>query len=330
MQRTTTALVALLLLQLWAAMASAAEDRRPPPEKRTFHSAAVEAEIERVAAVVKDPTLNMLFRNCFPSTLDTTVRSAAANDTFIITGDIEAMWLRDSANQLLPYMRLAPADPALKTLLQGAIRRHARSVILDSYANAFNYEPNGAGWQSDVRKPPMTPAIFEGKYELDSLANVVHFAHAYWKATNDSSCFDAQWQNAMDIVVATIIAQQASLSEMKANPPYTFRRKTESALDTLILDGLGAPSARCGLVRSAFRPSDDATSLPFLVPSNAFGVIALRELAELWSVALNNPQKAKVALDLAEEINTALYKHALIQTAEGAVMSLVHAHTYCV
>ncbi|MBS1622725.1 MAG: glycoside hydrolase family 125 protein, partial [Bacteroidetes bacterium] len=120
------------------------ETRRPAMAQRKFTSPAIESEIVRVKADIADPELAWLFENCFPNTLDTTItHHGEVNgkaDTFVITGDIDAMWLRDSSAQIYPYLPYVNDDPALKKLVQGVINRHARSVLIDPYANAFNYD----------------------------------------------------------------------------------------------------------------------------------------------------------------------------------------------
>ena len=80
--------------------------KRPPVGQRKFVSRAIEETIVRVKSRIGDPELAWMFENCYPNTLDTTVEFSAAGgtfDTFIITGDIDAMWLRDSACQAWPY-----------------------------------------------------------------------------------------------------------------------------------------------------------------------------------------------------------------------------------
>lgn len=165
---------------------------------------------------MSDPDLATLFANCFPNTLDTTVYDfqpatpTSPPSSFVITGDIPAQWFRDSSNQLLPYMRLAPEDPLLQELICGLINRHASDVLHDPFANAFNFNASGAGHQDDYRKPAMTPEVFEGKYELDSLAAVLKLAAAYWNVTKDKTCFltSPKWLESMTKLVQTIQSMQ--------------------------------------------------------------------------------------------------------------------------
>src|SRR5262249_22127165 len=159
-----------------------------------------------------------------------------------ITGDIPAMWLRDSSAQVWPYLPLARRDPMLRALLAGVVRRQARCIRIDPYANAFNAGATGSEWQKD--HTAMKPDLHEGKWEMDSLCYPVRLAHGYWKQTGDSSCFDAGWQEAMGLVLKTFREQQRF-----ADPgPYTFQRTTERATDTLPGDGLGNPTRPCGLI----------------------------------------------------------------------------------
>jgi hypothetical protein len=251
-------------------------DGRPSPDKRKFNSSVINALIDSYLPRFIDPDLGQIFSNSLPNTLDTTVEVASANDTFILTGDIPAMWLRDSTNEVLPYMAFAGQDEALQAMLHGVVMRQCRSVLIDPYANAFNIGPNGQGHQDDKRTPPMTPPVFEGKYELDSLAAVLKSSFAYWKATQDASLLqDPTWLSAMESILATITLQQQSTEEDGAHPAYAFER------DGVVYPNPAAPAARTGMSKCGFRPSDDNTGLPFLVSANAMAAVELGHLAAM-------------------------------------------------
>lgn len=282
--------------------------RRPPVASRNFISEAVETAIARVRQLIADPEIAWLFENCYPNTLDTTVRHSTINgqpDTFVITGDIEAMWLRDSSAQVWPYLPLARRDPKLGRLLAGVVRRQTKCILIDPYANAFNYGPTGSEWEKDLTE--MKKELHERKYELDSLCYPVRLAHGYWKATGDASIFDADWQAATKLILKTFREQQ----RFENRGPYRFRRLTMVSHDTAALDGYGNPTKPNGLIHSVFRPSDDACIYPLLIPSNFFAVRALKQLAEIYSTQIKDDATAGQCAALAKEVGEALGKHAV-------------------
>lgn len=281
---------------------------RPDAGNRLFRSAAVEQEIKRITSMLTNRKLAWMFENCFPNTLDTTVhyRTGADghHDTFVYTGDIHAMWLRDSGAQVWPYVRLAKNDPVLRHMLEGVIRRQFKCIILDPYANAFNDGPTGGEWMTDLTE--MRPEIHERKWEIDSLCYPLRLAYEYWKVTGNTSIFDDEWLAAMTAILATMREQQ----RYDGIGSYKFQRNTTRALDTLSNNGLGAPVKPCGLIASSFRPSDDATTLQFLIPSNFFAVSVLRKAAEILQSVNRNADMASQCLTLADEVDAALHTHA--------------------
>ncbi len=273
--------------------------RRPPVDQRKFVSEAVDATIERVKRDIADPELAWMFENCYPNTLDTTVKFSTAEgkpDSFIITGDIHAMWLRDSTAQVWPYLPLAVEDENLKSLLAGVINRQTRCILIDPYANAFNDGPTGGGWESDLTD--MKPELHERKWEIDSLCYPVRLAHGYWRTTGDASVLDRGWQTAAKSIVRTL-KQQRRLSDPG---PYKFQRHTAVAYDTVPLGGYGNPTRKVGLIHSMFRPSDDACVYPFLVPSNLFAITTLKQLAEIFSEEIGDRDFAEDCDNLAGAI----------------------------
>jgi meiotically up-regulated gene 157 (Mug157) protein len=290
---------------------------RPEASKRLFTSKAVENEIVRIKKMLKNQKLAWMFENCFPNTLDTTVHYRLIDgkpDTFVYTGDIHAMWLRDSGAQVWPYVQLANKDPELKKMLAGVILRQFKCVIMDPYANAFNDGAVGSEWMSDLTK--MIPELHERKWEIDSLCYPIRLAYQYWKLTGDASIFDEEWIQAIETVLHTFREQQR-----KDNlGTYTFQRKTEKASDTVMNSGWGNPVKPVGLIASLFRPSDDATIFQFLIPSNFFAVTSLNKAAEILTTVNNKPALAKECTDLADEVKTALQKYATCNHPEyGAI-----------
>lgn len=283
---------------------------RPDKKDRLFTSKAVEAEIVRVKKLLTNPKLAWMFENCFPNTLDTTVRHRkidGKDDTVVYTGDIHAMWLRDSGAQVWPYVQLANSDAELKGMLAGTIRRQFKCINIDPYANAFldPYDPNPEHhWMTD--QTAMKPELHERKWEIDSLCYPLRLAYYYWQTTGDTSIFDEEWTKAIANILQTFKEQQRK----DGVGPYTFMRKTERQLDTLNNNGLGNPVRPVGLIVSSFRPSDDATTFQFLVPSNFFAVTSLRKAAEILGKVSKDDAKAKECLDLANEVEAALKKYA--------------------
>lgn len=287
------------------------KSQRPEKSQRLFTSKAVENEIERVKRLLVNPKLAWMFENCFPNTLDTTVRyrkTDGKDDTVVYTGDIHAMWLRDSGAQVWPYVQLANDDPQLKAMLAGTIRRQFKCIIIDPYANAFldPYDPNpDHNWMSD--NTDMKPELHERKWEIDSLCYPLRLAYHYWQVTGDTSVFDEEWLQAIKNILRTFKEQQRKESV----GPYKFQRKTERQLDTLNNNGLGNPVNPVGLIVSAFRPSDDATTFQFLIPSNFFAVTSLRKAAEILTKVNGETALAEECADLAQEVDSALHKYAV-------------------
>jgi uncharacterized protein len=306
---------ALLATPLRAAFASG----RPVAAKRKFVSRAVEATIERIKPQITDPELAWMFENCFPNTLDTTVNFRMTNgqpDSFVITGDINAMWLRDSAAQVWPYLPLAKDDAELRRMLAGLIRRQAACILLDPYANAFMPNPQSRPLSWAVADlTDHRPGVGERKWEIDSLCYPIRLAHGYWKNTEDAGPFDETWARAAHAIVATFREQQRK----SAPGPYHFQRRSEIATETQFLKGFGNPTRPNGMIHAMFRPSDDACLYPLFVPGNHFAVKTLRQLAELASGVLKDQAFAAECTALADEIWQALQEHCRIQTPGGEI-----------
>lgn len=284
--------------------------RRPPLNKRRFTSPAVEETLINVKKAMADAELAWMFENCFPNTLDTTVTYAENNgepSTYVITGDIDAMWLRDSSAQVWPYLPLAHKDEGLKKLLKGVVAQQTRFVLLDPYANAFYDDPARISeWKND--HTTMKPGVHEHKWEIDSLCYVIRLSNGYYQHTQDASVFTPQWQDAMKLIVKTFREQQRK----EGHGPYRFQREATSPTDTQFGNGYGNPTNKVGLIHSMFRPSDDSTIFPLLVSSNMFAVVSLRQLASLFGTVLHNADMERECRLFADEIDAALKKYAVL------------------
>ena len=284
--------------------------KRPRLSERKFTSVAVENTIKTIKKSIVDPELAWMFENCFPNTLDTTVKFYQKNNkpfTYVITGDIDAMWLRDSSAQVYPYLSLANEDEKLKNLLKGVIIKQVECVLLDPYANAFFDDATKISeWKDDLTE--MKPGIHERKWEIDSLCYVMRLSYSYWKTTQDSSVFDSDWKKAMLLILKTFKEQQRKDSK----GPYKFQRSNGNSLDTQFAGGFGNPTNKVGLIHSMFRPSDDATFYPFLISSNMFAVVSLRETAEIFSKILKDENASIQFKNLAKEVDDAIQKYAVL------------------
>lgn len=297
-------------------MAASYVSQRKPVGERLFSSQAIENEINRISGLLNNPKLKWMFTNCFPNTLETTVHYRIKDgkpDTFVYTGDIHAMWLRDSGAQVWPYVQFANQDPELKQMLAGVINRQFICLTIDPYANAFNdgYIENSR-WNSDVTNEEANPLVYERKWEIDSHCYPIRLAYEYWKTTGDTNVFDNNWIKAIQNVLKTMREQQR-----KENPgEYFFLRITDRQLDTKNNRGWGNPVRPVGLIASSFRPSDDATTYEFLIPSNFMAVTSLRKASEIL-ISVNGDYKlAEQCSALAEEVETALKKYATYKHPE--------------
>lgn len=304
---------ALLLGVTLGACAQKYPDQRPAPENRLFVSDAVEAKIAQIAQQLKNPKLRWMFTNCFPNTLDTTVHyDESTGLTFVYTGDIHAMWLRDSGAQVWPYVDLCSGDEHLRKMVAGVIRQQFTLINIDPYANAFNQGPTGEFGDPDDTGLPQDPNVWERKWEIDSHCYPVRLAYHYWKVTGDTSIFDDLWIKTVETILETFVTQQRK----DGNGPYYFLRVTDRQLDTKARGGLGHPVKPVGLIASSFRPSDDATQFEFLVPSNFFAASILEKAAEILSEVNGNTALAARCTALAKEVKDALKKYAVIHHPE--------------
>ena len=287
---------------------------RIPEAKRKFKSTAVERTIERVQSSIGNKELAWMFGNCFPNTLDTTVDFEVIHgrpDTYVITGDIDAMWLRDSSAQVWPYLPLMQDDPQLQQLIAGVINRQTRSILKDPYANAFYKDENKVSeWKSDFTD--MKPGVHERKWEVDSLCYPIRLAYGYWKASKDITPLDAAWRDAISKIVQTFREQQRK----DGQGPYHFMRRTEIQTDTVAGRGYGNPGNPVGLICSMFRPSDDATVFPYLVPANFFAIVSLRQAAEMLEQIHHDTVLAGQCRALADEVEQALNTYAVVHHAQ--------------
>lgn len=284
--------------------------KRPAVDERLFRSTAVERKIKEVTAQLTNRKLRWMFANCFPNTLDTTVHyrldDEGKPETFVYTGDIAAMWLRDSGAQVWPYLQLVDQDPALRDMLIGTIRQQLKLIIRDPYANAFL---DGLAKESEFKDDwtTMLPGVHERKWEIDSLCYPIRLAYEYWKMTGDLKSIEDLLLPALRKVYTTLREQQRK----DGIGSYTFMRLGGASTDSKSNRGKGEPVNPVGLIVSSFRPSDDATHFQFLVPSNFFAVTSARKAAEMLDTMSEGKELASDLRALADEVAQALQEYAV-------------------
>lgn len=266
---------------------------------------------ERMSArLAGKPRLLDIFRNAIRNTWGTTFKKMADGTTFVITGDIPAMWLRDSAAQIRPFLALAEEDAETADLIEGLVIRQLRGILHDPYANAFNAESNGHGHQND--DTDMTPWIWERKYEIDSLCYPLQLSYLLWKNTGRTSHFGKEFVMAAGAILDLWTTEQRH----ETHSAYRFQRRDCPPTDTLVREGKGAETAYTGMTWSGFRPSDDACEYGYLIPSNMFAVVVLGYLQDIARDVLHDDKLCGRAGKLAAEIDHGIQTYGIVQHPE--------------
>ncbi|KAB2576606.1 putative duf1237 domain-containing protein [Lasiodiplodia theobromae] len=315
--------------------------QRPSPACRTFNSSGVEQVVDRMEGVIADPDLYRLFENAYPNTLDTAIKwkGVAANNseeelTFIITGDINAMWLRDSANQMqsyLPVLNASDSPDSIASLYRGVINLQARYLLTSPYCNSFQPpvesgiapDTNPSASEDTVKPSYSNTSVFECKYELDSLAAFLEVSDNYYNATQDLDFFGKfQWISAIQAVMKVAKDMQTptyGADGQVLDSPYTFTRLTTRATETLANDGLGNPvNNGTGLIRSAFRPSDDSTIFQLFIPANMMFARYLETASAIMGQLDNAPAGlAQEMAALATSVRAAIEQHGVVAGPNG-------------
>jgi len=273
---------------------------RPELSDRLFTSQVIENVIENVVRDIHDQDLRRMFYQCFPNALDTTVYyseddSGNNPDTFVVTGDIPAMWLRDSTNQLWPYLQYINDDKELQNLFLGLIRRQSACVFTDPYANAF---------ERDL-------GVWERKYELDSLCSFFRLSAGYFEATNDFTPFNEAWVLAVQKSLQVIHLEQNTLSRENTDLLFQFKTKSGHHHPAIRLNGFGYPGKHNGLSRCVFRPSDDETVFPYLIPANAMAVVNLKKISHILE-KVSALETAKMARTIANQIHHGIQQWGVV------------------
>lgn len=220
------------------------------------------------------------------------------------------MWLRDSAAQVRPYLILAEHDEDMADLIEGGIRKQFQLINHDPYANAFNEVPNGNRYHDDQTE--ITPLIWERKYEIDSLCYPIQLSYLFWQTTGRTDHFNDSFREAVQNILNTWKTEQNH--EEKSS--YRFIRDNCPSQDTLSHEGYGAPVGYTGMTWCGFRPSDDACKYGYLIPSNMFAVVVLRQLSTIAMEVLDDSELAANASELEKEINRGIQEFGMLEHPE--------------
>jgi len=273
---------------------------RPEPEDRLFRNDFIENLIKEKSAKIKDTDLRRMFEQCLPNTLDTTVyyseEDGKHQDAFIVTGDIPAMWLRDSTNQIWPYLQFITEDKELKNLFIGLINRQTQCILNDPYANAFERDNT----------------VWERKFELDSLGAFLRLSYGYYEQAKDLRPFSGDWLRAVNKIIEVIHIEQNTLNRDHQDLLYHFKTRSGHLHPAVRLKGYGYPGKRCGLCRNVFRPSDDESVFPYLIPANAMVVVGLRQVKKILD-KISAVESGEVAGQLAYRIERGIKEWGIVE-----------------
>ncbi|MFS0713535.1 glycoside hydrolase family 125 protein [Microbacterium sp. 2P01SA-2] len=273
------------------------------------HSAFIRSVSDRVRERLDDEVADT-FERCFENTLGTTLTAMPDGTLFMLTGDIPAMWLRDSTAQLAPYLHFAAEDTAISDMIAAVSRRQIAFVLIDPYANAFNAAANGNGHQDDLTDG--SPWVWERKYEVDSLCYPIQLAHDLWTVSGRTDHLGADFAEAARRIIELWRVEQ----DHESASPYRFQRFDCPSSDTLVRDGRGPETVPTGMTWSAFRPSDDACAYGYNVPGNMFAAVELGHIAEIAESVLADPELARTARDLRDDIERGVAAHGLVVDSE--------------
>ncbi|MGX7202152.1 metal-independent alpha-mannosidase [Enterococcus plantarum] len=270
-----------------------------------YSKSVIEKIKKEVAERSANPRWSEVFSNCFDNTLETTVRRTV-DDIFVITGDIPAMWLRDSSAQIKPYLAVANEDEGIKQLIRSLVDRQVKCILIDPYANAFNETENGHCYHQDITE--MNGWIWERKYEVDSLCYPVELAYLLWKKTGETGHFTNDFKHALETIIGVFRTEQQHENSM-----YRFERFGERPEDTLSNNGLGEPCNYTGMTWSGFRPSDDSCTYNYLIPANMFAVVILGYMEAISNEIYNDNLLAEKANRLKKDIDQGISQWGIVE-----------------
>ena len=252
-------------------------------------------------------------------TLETTTIVLPNNETFVHTGDIDDLWLRDSAAQIHPLLvNDALFDAKVDRIVSGLITRHALYIRHDPYANAFRIDDSYV-FSAAQKKLGRHDLISTWNYELDSGCYTIRMMYFYWKKQASTSSVlytNPKVKEAVSILLDLWTAEQEHeldkypvgelLDCVNCGKPYRY--------PGLKRTGKGTPTnATAGLIWSGFRPSDDECRYGYLVPANMFVVTVLGYVLEMATAIWKDGELAKRAKKLSVDVQRGILQHAIVE-----------------
>lgn len=272
------------------------------------------ADIKTYGEKVTLPTekTTALFRNALTDTITKTVSVRVNGEIFVATGDIPAMWLRDSTFQVLPYLEMVDEIPEISQLIHGVLQQQLTYLNHDPYSNAFNKEEDGGHYSNDTSDIPISPLVWERKFEIDSLCAPLFLAYHLNKKATYTAHLDSYFWDSVNLAVDTLIHEQNH-----QDSSYTFERTECPPSDTLPRDGKGSEIGYTGMVWSAFRPSDDACTYGYFIPGNMYIVVVLDQMLELLEKQAEYAELKTKMLTLKKDILQGISEFGTLTDSEG-------------
>ncbi|MDF2868997.1 MAG: metal-independent alpha-mannosidase [Anaerocolumna sp.] len=279
-------------------------------KQQRLNEAISEIAVNIASRFKENQKLYQTFINCFESTAKTTTKFLKEDEVFVFTGDIAAMWLRDSSAQVVHYLPFLKEYGIVEEFVRGLIKRQMKYILIDPYANAFNETANGNCWEVDITE--INPWNWERKYEVDSLCYPVWLIHEYYERTGNRDIFTPEVKMAFEEIIKLWIKEQNHESQSD----YSFVRLNCPPSDTLTREGKGEPTAYTGMTWSGFRPSDDACCYGYLIPANMFAVVVLGYMENYLREIYQDTELADQAAKLKETIEKGISQYGIVDTEE--------------
>lgn len=255
----------------------------------TYNYSVMREYANALISSVSDEAMRLTLKKTFYATIDGVsngkgtwggvLKYNADGTTFCYTGDIHAMWLRDSSAQVLQYLQFMTKDAEVRSMVKGLIKKQLEFIRRDPYANAFNEDGS----------------VFERKFEIDSLCYPVWLAYNYYEITGDKSIFDVFFRMTAEKIIDTFKAEQNH-----SDNNYRISNESDRAVGSHSFD------PDCKLIWSGYRPSDDVCYYKYFIPGNMFAVATLERLNDVYSSIRSDEALATRCADMAAEIRNAI------------------------